>query len=111
MYTIDDNNNITLIRGDTLVAKVDVFFNGEPYIPQEGDTIRFAMKRRFKDSDDKILINKEVPIDTLLLRIEPEDTKQLKMSKLYVYDLQLTTANGDVDTFVSARIKLAEEVF
>lgn len=111
MYQIDDNNNIELIRGDTLYAKVDVLCNGRPYIPEEGDVIRFAMKRRYKDGDEKVLIDKIIPNDSLMLKLDPEDTKELKMNKIYVYDIQLTKANGDIDTFVSAKVKLKEEVF
>lgn len=110
MYTISDNE-IELIRGDTLYAQVEIFQNGRPYIPKEGDEIRFAMKRRYNDPDDRVLIVKNIPTDTLLLKIAPEDTKELKFKRTYLWDIQLTTASGDVDTFITGRLKLKEEVY
>lgn len=100
---------ITLTRGDTFVADVAVYdADGNPYIPVEGDSIRFAMKKAYNDPIP--LLVKEIPIDTLQLRIESEDTKKLAFGK-YVYDIELTKANGDVDTFiVKATFNLTEEV-
>ena len=85
----DRTNGISLTRGDTFKAKVTITDSeGAPYQPNEGDKIRFAMK---KDYDD-------------------EDTKSLEFGK-YVYDVELTKVNGDVDTFITkARIDLTEEV-
>lgn len=79
---------ITLTRGDTFEALVSATKkDGTPYIPVEGDVIRFAM-----------------------LMLEPSDTADLNFGK-YVYDIQLTKANGKVDTFITkATLKLSEEV-
>lgn len=110
MHTIK-NNNITLTRGDSLYITINIFKNGEPYIPVEGDVIRFAMKAKYRDSDDKILILKEIPNDSLLLKIEPEDTKRLSFGKTYVYDIQLTDASGNVDTFIIGTFTITEEVY
>ena len=53
---------------------------------------------------------KDIPIDTLTLTLLPEDTKDLSFGK-YVYDIQLTKADGTVDTFITkATIKITEEV-
>lgn len=53
---------------------------------------------------------KDIPIDTMMLTLEPQDTADLNFGK-YVYDIQLTKANGKVDTFISkAILKLSEEV-
>ena len=103
--------SITLTRGDTLKAQISIMdSNGNPYEVQEGDHIRFAMKKSYTDSDNAVLINKEIPNDTLVLTLVPEDTKQLSYGT-YVYDIQLTTAAGDVDTFIAnAQLTLTEEV-
>lgn len=100
---------IILTRGDTLTVDISIYDSaGNPYTPAEGDSVRFAMKRSCRDPIP--LLVKEIPIDTLQLRIEPEDTKQLDFGE-YVYDIQLTKANGDVDTFITkAKFKLTEEV-
>lgn len=100
---------ITMTRGDTMVALVGMKqANGYPYAPIEGDKIRFAMKQTYSDSSP--LLVKDIPIDTMLLVIEPEDTAELAFGK-YVYDIQLTKADGVVDTFITkATIKITEEV-
>lgn len=101
---------IVLTRGDTLRLHVDIYSDstGTPYTPNEGDSIRFAMKKSYEDLNPLLVV--DIPIDTLDLVIEPEDTKRLSFGK-YVYDIQLTKANGDVDTFIKkAVIKLDEEV-
>lgn len=105
----DRTNRISLTRGDTFKAKVSITDSkGAAYVPNEGDKIRFAMKKDYDDKEPLLLIN--IPIDTMILVITPEDTKSLEFGK-YVYDVELTKANGDVDTFITkARIDLTEEV-
>lgn len=100
---------ITLTRGDSFAADIGIIQpNGDPYIPSEGDQIRFAMKRNVKD--ENVLILKEIPIDTLRLVLNPEDTKNLEFGS-YVYDIQLTKSTGEVDTFITkSTLTLTEEV-
>ena len=108
---------IKLTRGDTLNVKVDILQDGSPYTPQEGDEIRFALKHnRIKAdktgyTDDEPLILKDIPIDTMILTLDPEDTKQLPFDT-YVYDIEITfAADNAVDTFIEkARFILSEEV-
>lgn len=77
-------------------------------IPMNGDRIRFAMKNDY--NDETPLLIKEIPIDTMILTLNPEDTKHLPFGK-YVYDIELTKATGEVDTFITkAILKLTEEV-
>ena len=107
-YTVNDKTKkITLVRGDTLRVKVDIFINDEPYTPVSGDKVRFAMKQAYTSS--KLLINKSIPIDTMILYLEPNDTKKCAFGK-YVYDIEITFANGDVDTFISGDFILAPEI-
>ncbi len=100
---------ITLTRGDTFKALIEITnVDGSSYAPQEGDSVRFAMKADYTDAEP--LVIKDIPIDTMMLIIEPEDTKKLAFGK-YVYDIQLTKASGEVDTFITkAKINLTEEV-
>lgn len=109
MIKIEDNE-ITMTRGDTLETTVEIFTKqGEPYIPSSLDRIRFALKKRYKDVEP--LIVKEVPYDTMLLHLDPEDTKPLAFGD-YVYDLELTTSDGFVDTFIDKKLfKITEEVY
>ena len=110
------DNTITLTRGDTLRVKVDIFKDGDPYIPESEDSVRFAVKHKsmlgdksdYTDTDP--LINIQIPTDTLILTIEPEDTKDLGFGK-YVYDVEITFSDGTVDTFITASpFILSEEV-
>lgn len=58
---------ITLTRGDTFEALVSATKkDGTPYIPVEGDVIRFAMKENYDDA--RPLLVKEIPIDTMMCR-------------------------------------------
>lgn len=107
MYSIN-GNNITLTKGDTLRLTVGITnSDGTAYTPAEGDVIRFAAKRNYNDGT--VVIRKTIPNDTLLLHLAPSDTKTLPVRE-YVYDIQLTYANGDVDTFISDKLILKEEV-
>lgn len=106
MYEVN-GDSIKLTKGDTFIAKVDIFQNNEEYIPATGDVVRFALKRLY--SDDECLIYKVIPNDTLILKLDPQDTNTLEVSTYY-YDIELTFANGDVDTFISGKLKLTNEV-
>ena len=104
-----NKNTITLTRGDTFKALLTINNpDGTEYTPMEGDSIRFALKENVEDR--KCLILKEIPTDTMLLVLNPEDTEDMEFGT-YVYDIQLTKANGDIDTFITAsKFKLTEEV-
>lgn len=103
---------ITMTRGDTFRTIVKMYIDSghkTEYIPQEGDVIRFATKKKFKDTEN-IVFEKIIPNDTQILTIKPEDTKSMSFGK-YVYDIQITYANGDVDTFIDkATLAITEEV-
>lgn len=106
-----DGTTIYLTRGDTFEACVEAILpesDAGPYIPVEGDKIRFAMKADYEDPEP--LLVRDIPIDTMLLVLDPDDTKKLPFGK-YVYDIQLTYANGKTDTFITkAKLRLTEEV-
>lgn len=102
--------DITLTRGDSLILNLQLQKMGEPYVPEEGSSVRFAMKERYSDPDENVVLLKSIPIDTLILELEPEDTKPLAMNRIYVYDIQLTDPGGRVDTFLSGKFTVGEEV-
>lgn len=97
-----DGTTIYLTRGDTFEAKVEARLpddeGGAAYAPAVGDAIRFALKADYMD--EKPLVVKDIP----------SDTKTLPFGK-YVYDIQITYADGKVDTFITkGRLRLTEEV-
>ena len=107
---------IKLTRGDTLVVIVSMTRAGRAYVPDENDVIRFALKRaamkpdRVAYVDDEPLVTKTIPNDTLQLKLEPNDTKDLAFGR-YVYDIEITMGDGSVDTFINnAELHLLPEV-
>lgn len=97
-----NGKKVTMTKGDTVILSVGIVdTDGNTYTPQEGDRVRFAMKKRYSDVTPLIL--KEIPIDTMELRIDPADTKSLEAGDSrgrYCYDIELTKADGTVDTFI-----------
>lgn len=100
---------ITLTRGDTFAAIITIRKpGGEEYRPSGGDKVIFSAKKRITDTN--VLITKNVPIDTMKLILEPSDTKGLEFGK-YLYDIQLETEDGTVDTFITkSDLVITEEV-
>lgn len=108
-------NKITMTRGDTLRALVGITIDGEPYTPASADAVRFALKHstlnasqtEYKDVDPLVL--KTIPTETMILELVPGDTKGLGFGR-YDYDIQITFADGTVDTFISDTLSLTKEV-
>lgn len=107
MYSVSSNNVIKMTRGDTVSLDVVLYEGDVPYEPEVGDSIRFALKQDLlnvpgTEYEDVVpLIIKTIPTDTMKLNILPADTKDLGFGE-YVYDVELTKADGTVDTFIPA---------
>lgn len=107
-YSINNKTKrIALVRGDTLRMQIEILIDDEPYTPANGDKVRFALKQNYSSS--RTLIYKRISNDDLILYLEPKDTKRLAFGK-YVYDVEITFANGDVDTFIRGEFILEPEV-
>lgn len=109
--------SIALTRGDTLRIQVVIKIDDEEYTPEAGDSVRFAVKHPIMNSkktaykDIQPLLIKSIPIETMILELQPSDTKSLDFGT-YVYDIQITFADGTVDTFITEAIfKLTPEVY
>lgn len=94
---------ISITRGDTGYFKFTPYVVNDDgskteYEVQAGDTIRFAMKKKLSDSYEVLLV-KDVDPNTFKMKLNPEDTKNLSFGQ-YVYDVQLTKASGEVDTYI-----------
>lgn len=117
-----EGTTITLTRGDSFATEVGIKRIDEEtgektdYKPVEGDQIRFAMKHKemksdgsdYKDEDP--LLVKQIPYDTMILKLEPSDTKELDFGK-YAYDLEIVMADGWTDTFLEGTFIVAKEVY
>lgn len=92
---------ITLTRGDTFEALVSATKrDGTQYIPVEGDVIRFAMKENY--DDPRPLLVKDIPIDTMMLTLEPQDTADLNFGK-YVYDIAYDDLAAALKTLIDGK--------
>lgn len=97
---------ITLTRGDTLILDITMTADGEPFVPEAG-TLVFAMK---EDYDAAAAVEKSIPLDTMQLEIEPEDTKTLPIGERYAFDIAYTDQTGHVDTFIEGTFVIGHEV-
>lgn len=106
MFSIDEKTNvIRLTRGDYAMFSISILTaDGNPYELQDGDTVRFTVKKNTKSSIP--LIQKEGTV----IEILHDDTKDLKYGT-YTYDCELTHANGEPDTFIEpTEFELTPEV-
>ncbi len=120
MLTIDGNNNITLTRGDTLTLTVTLLHEVdpvppateptiEPYTPEEGDVIRFAVSKGYKTEPGyELKLSKDIPNNTLTFSCSSAETAL--DYRTYNYDVEVTHADGCVDTFISAKLTITGEV-
>lgn len=106
----EKNNFIKMTRGDTLLTTVNILNeDGTTYEPAPTDVITFTVKKDYNDK--KPLIVKDIPVDTMILRVDSEDTKKLEMPGKYYYDIQITYGDGIVSTFIAnAILRITEEV-
>ena len=102
-----NGTNITLTRGDTFSATLTLYQGDQEYVPQEGDSIRFAVKHPTMTagqqdySDVEPVILKQIDTQTMTLILDPEDTSDLGFGN-YVYDIEITFSDGSGDTFITA---------
>ena len=99
MFTVDKDNALHLTRGDTarlLLGSVVNLVTGKEYILSADDTVTFTVKKTVYDTTPAVQIT--VP-GGAAIHIKPEDTKEMAFGN-YLYDVQLTTADGDVYTVI-----------
>ena len=96
-------NDITLTRGDSLNLKIVILKNRissklpngrEKLTPEElqemGASIYFNMSRYYPGqlNYELLINNKEIPLETMALRLNPSDTKNIPLG-VYNYDISL----------------------
>lgn len=100
MLSVSKSGEIKLTRGDTAyltitpTKKVDE--EKQPYSIKADDVVTFTVKQDYED-DEPMIEKKITGGDTF--HIEPKDTKEFAFGK-YVYDVQITTADGDNFTVI-----------
>lgn len=97
LFNIGGDANIKITRGDTGVIAINLKNkDGTEYVMQTGDVLVITVKRSTYVSD--VLFQKAFD-SSMQAKIEPADTADLSYGT-YWYDVQLTTAGGDVFTVV-----------
>jgi hypothetical protein len=104
MLKVDDGN-ITLTRGDTAVIDLDIKVNGRPYDFNQSDKIIFSMKESY--DDQSYIMQRQ--LTNHLLTFSHTDTNSLEAGT-YVYDVQLSFADGQVVTYGPYKLKLVNDV-
>ena len=120
MLKIDNNNNITLTRGDTLTLTITLLHEVEPvppateptiepYVPEQDDVIRFAVSKGYKSEPGyELKLSKTIPHDTLTITCSSSETALDYRD--YNYDVEITYDDGTVDTFIKGKLTITGEV-
>lgn len=108
MLIVNSDNSIELTRGDTARLAVTLTQeDGTEYTIQPGDSLTLSLKKSVKDA---IVVLQKVITGETTFCIQPKDTAGLDFAK-YKYDVQLTTAAGEVYTVIAPNtFKIAAEV-
>lgn len=105
MLKIDENNNITLTRGDSATIELTIKDEGLSY-DFTSDLVQLTVKRNTVTED--IIFQKTFSSGVIV--INPADTADLKYTDLK-FDVQLINEHGGVYTVIPPRrFTIAEEV-
>lgn len=91
-----DNNNISMIRGDSGVFTITITDTaGNDVALTDGDVLTFTLRRTPRSPT--IVLQKTITDGTLT--INPSDTQDMPFGS-YVYDVELKRADGYTDTII-----------
>ncbi len=93
---------IQITRGDTLRVTFGATKNGQPYAFANGDKLKFYLNIPNAKVGSAPKLSIDIPTATGELYISSEQTKEL-ITTDYLYDIELTKANGDVDTIINRK--------
>lgn len=107
-----NGTTVTHTHGDSLFLTFPLVNQDDtPYEIQTGDKLTFLLRKKPGRSP---IITKNIPTDTLMLYLTSEETKALGSGPTnghYVYDVELETAAGYVDTVINlADLFITDEV-
>lgn len=106
MYTIDENNTITIVKKDTAYFSIQL----DNYELMNGDILTFTVARE-KESQTPLIQKRITEFDENLAVIFLSSTDTNLDKGSYYYDIQLNTHDGLVDTIVGpAKFKIIEGV-
>lgn len=109
---IVEGQNLSMVRGDSEAITVTMRKDDETVPFTTGDTVYFTVKASPKLPDialQKIVVD-FTQDGAARIELKPEDTKKLT-PRQYWYDIQYTSAAGDVKTIVGkSMFTLREEV-
>lgn len=98
MLYVNQDGTIRLTRGDTARLEITITnsLTNEEYPLDPEDSLIFTIKKSVNDAT--ALVKKEL-VGENIFHLKPEDTATFSY-RSYVYDVQLTRANGDVYTII-----------
>lgn len=103
-----DGTNLSMTRGDS--ETITISCEARPF--RKGDMIRFTVKKDVftKEKEIQKVVTEFTEEGKAIIAIYPEDTRGMAFGR-YRYDVQLTTAAGNVTTIVKpSGFCLTEEV-
>lgn len=109
MLNITEDGVIQLTRGDTARLSVTITNDqaNSEYEIADGDTLTLTVR---KNPRDKTIVLQKSVVGSGNFYIAPEDTQEISFGK-FSYDIQLTTAGGDVYTVITPNtFEILEEV-
>ncbi len=95
MFSIDENNNVKLTRGDTARMRVTVKCDGQPYKLQPDEKLVLLVARAVNMPP---VIKKTAP-SANVFQFVPGDTSALELFR-HRYTVKLVRANGDEHTII-----------
>lgn len=110
------HTDLTLYRGDTERIRLTLTDPDGVPVDLTGATLSFTAKERIGDEDDvaplavDVVDHPEAALGIGEIELAAEATATLTPGARYQYDIQLTTAAGDVATLVSGRLKVLADV-
>ena len=96
MFKINDKGEISITRGDTGIFTLDISTSDGSSYDYSNDEVLFTVKRTVYDAEH--VIQKRITYGENVT-ILPSDTSSLSYAD-YVFDVQVTTAGGIVDTVI-----------
>ena len=99
MLSIDINNKIKMVRGDT--ACIEITLDNHKLVP--GDQVKFTVKQSMTAQEPSIMktVTEFTENGTAMIVLLEEDTMNLVAAD-YLYEIEVRLADGTIDTIITA---------